>query len=369
LPIAAAALDRDSRIVAANNRFKRLCRLPDWPPVQLRLADAVAEQDRPAVEEALNGLAAIGDRERLASSCRVRILRASPPALWLELELARLEPGSVVPYVACLRALPRRRRIDGPSTRCPPPAGSGEVFTSSSVTQGPEQLPAFLLTLSHELRSPLDAIRGWAHLAECGVLPPAKMSRALGVIERNAASLSELIQRLFDVSRWKAGSLEIQRQRLDLSALVQVVLDSCRPAATRRHIVLSARHPPREIPVDGDPVWLEQVVRNLLDNAIKFSSTRGRVHVQTASDGGYAEIVVSDNGQGIVPELLPVVFEAFWHDDAIVRPQERGLGLGLALVRELVRLHEGDVRALSEGRGKGATFIVRLPLAATAPGA
>jgi signal transduction histidine kinase len=292
-------------------------------------------------------------------------LRARPPSLWLAIDIARLGPESVVPFVACLHAISGRRRLDSPPNRRP--RGRGEqspdtAAVASAVMRDTVPWPPLLMTLSHEFRGPLTAIRGWARMAEKHMLPPETMSRALAVIGRNAASLSDMIENLFDLSRRAAGSLALRREVLDLNPLAHLVVESTLPAARHRNVILTARLGRAILPVNGDPLRLEQVVRNVVENAIKFTPAGGHVHVQTGCDGLFAELVVADNGLGISPDLLPVIFEPFRHDDATLRPSERGLGLGLALVRELVHLHDGEVRALSEGQGQGSTFIIRLPL-------
>jgi len=340
IPIAAAALDRETVIVAANHQFERLCGGLDSTSAR-RLSDMVAECDRSAVDEALSALTVLSDRG--PQKCSIRAFRAKPPALPVTIEVVRLAAGSGVPYLACVQALPRRRRVD----RLP----------------ASEPWPQQLAALSHEFRGPLTAIRGWAQIAEKGVLPPEEVARALTVIERNASRLSDMIDNLFDLSRRATGALALERDNLDLDALVLRVVESIEPAARAHHVILTAGHADGALLVNGDLPRLEQVLRNLLENAIKFTPAGGRVHVQTACAGGsFAELAVTDTGLGISADLMPVIFEPFRHDDAVLHPSERGLGLGLALVRDLVQLHGGDVRALSNGRGQGSTFIVRLPL-------
>ena len=153
---------------------------------------------------------------------------------------------------------------------------------------------------------------------------------------------------------------------LDLNPLAQLVVESTLPTARARNVLLTVRRTSGTLLVKGDPSRLEQVVRNLVENAIKFTPPGGDVHVYTQSEGLFAEIVVADNGLGIAPDVLPIIFEPFRRDDASERPSERGLGVGLALVRELVQLHGGDVRALTGGEGHGSTFMVTLPLVTSA---
>jgi two-component sensor histidine kinase len=369
LPIAAAALDRNRVIVAANPLFGRLCGQADTTCSGQRLEDIVAEPDRPTVEEALNILRLLDDRA--PQTCSIQALRAKPPSLWLAIDVTRLGPDSIVPYVACLQAISRRRRLDRPPNRRLRARieKSPETCLDSaarSVIRGVEPWPPFLMTLSHELRGPLTAIRGWVQMAEKGALAPEKMSEALTVIGRNAASLSDLIESLFDLSRCAAGSLALKRRVLDLNPLAHLVAESTLPVARYRDVSLTVGRARAPLLVNGDPPRLEQVVRNLVENALKFTPAGGHVHVHTGCDGSFAELVVSDNGLGISRDLLPVIFEPFRHDDATVPPAERGLGLGLALVRELVQLHQGEIRALSGGKGQGSTFIVRLPLVISA---
>ena len=369
LPVAAAALDHNSVIVAANDHFMRLCKEGDSATTGQRLADIVAEPDRPAVEEAIYGL-----EGRASQRCTVRALRAKPPALWLTIDVTRLGPDSIVPYVACLHAIPGRRRLDNlprrrRQGRHQTSYASGRVSVASSVGPGVDRWPPFLTTLSHELRGPLTAILGWVQMAESGKLDPDRLSRALRVIGRNAASASDLIENLFDLSRRAAGSLVLERHVIDLNPLAHRVVESALPAAGHRNVILTVRRSDATLPVDGDPLRLEQIVRNLVDNAIKFTPTGGQVHVHTGSDGLFAELVVTDNGFGIPPDQLRTIFEPFRRDGASAPAADRGLGLGLALVRELVQLHHGEVRALSEGRGHGSTFIIKLPLAKTAAAA
>jgi two-component sensor histidine kinase len=369
LPVAAAALDRNAVIVAANDHFTRLCREGDSTTTGQRLADIVAKPYRPAVDEAVYGL-----EGRAARRCTLRALRAKPPSLWLTIDVTRLGPDSIVPYVACLHAISGRRRLDNlphrrRRDRYPRSYAAGPRSVAAAVAPAIDPWPPFLTTLSHELRGPLTAILGWAQMAERGRLDADRLSQALRVITRNATSLSELIENLFDLSRRAAGSLVLERHVVDLNPLAHRVVESALPAARHRNVILTVRRGDTTLPVDGDPLRLEQIVRNLVDNAIKFTPTGGHVHVHTGSDGLFAELVVTDNGFGIPPDQLRTIFEPFRQDGAIVPASDRGLGLGLALVRELVQLHQGDVRALSQGRGHGSTFIIRLPLAKTAAAA
>ena len=368
LPIAAAALDHNSVIVAANQQFMRLSG-QDFASSGQRLVDIVSEPDRPIVEEALSGLAVLANR--VPQRCSITALRAKAPSLWLAIDVSGLGPQSVVPYLACLQAMPRRRRRDGlPERRLQPGCRRaqdlGWEFGAAAARRQNEKWPSLLMTLSHEFRGPLTAIRGWAQMAESGLLPAEKITRALSIIGRNASSLTDLIEKLFDLSRRSAGSLVLKRRVVDLNPLAALVVESNLPAARNRHVILTVSRSRSPLQINGDPLRLEQIVRNLVENAIKFTPMGGHVHVHTGRSGFYAELVVSDNGRGISPEMLNEIFEPFRHDDAVVGSTEGGLGLGLALVKELVQLHEGDVRALSSGKGHGSTFIVRLPLARSA---
>ena len=329
----------------------------------------MSEPDKPLVEEALGGLAAVANH--VPQRCSITALRAKAPALWLAIDVSDLGPQSAVPYLACLQAMPRRRRRDGlPERRLQPGCRRaqdlGWEFGAAAARRHNDKWPALLITLAHEFRGPLTAIRGWTQMAESGLLPAEKLSRALSVIGRNASGLSDLIEKLFDLSRRAAGSLVLKRRVVDLNPLAELVVDSNLPAARNHSVILTASRACAPLHVNGDPLRLEQIVRNLIENAIKFTPMGGHVHVQTERSGLYAELVVSDNGRGISPDMLTEIFEPFRHDDAAVTTTDRGLGLGLALVKELVQLHEGDVRALSSGKGHGSTFIVRLPLARSA---
>lgn len=207
LPIPAAALDGGMVIVEANHRFNRLCGLKDSTASGHRLSDIVAEPDRPALEEALDGLRPLSNRG--LQSCRIKAWRASPPSLPLTIEVVRLEAGSLVSYFACLEALPRRRRGDRLSNLSYPAARSTPVSDperqTGAITADSEQWPVRLAALSHELRGPLTVIRGWACMAENGMLPPDRLPRALSVIARNAARLNDVIEKMFQLSRRTRG--------------------------------------------------------------------------------------------------------------------------------------------------------------------
>ncbi len=222
----------------------------------------------------------------------------------------------------------------------------------------------FLAVLSHELRTPLSAILGWASLLRKGTLDADATTRALEVIERNTRAEAQLVEDLLDVSRIAAGKVRLDACRVDPAEIVEVAVDSVRPAADGKRIALSVAAERGAGPVLADVGRLQQVVWNLLTNAIKFTPKGGRVGVALRSEDGHVEIAVSDDGQGIAGEFLPYVFERFRQADSSTTRRHGGLGLGLALVRHLVELHGGAVRVESEGEGRGATFTVSLPVAA-----
>ena len=236
----------------------------------------------------------------------------------------------------------------------------------------------FLAVLSHELRTPINAVFGWARLLRTAKSEPQTLDHGLAVIERNAAAQVKLIEDLLDVSRIVTGKMRLDVRLVDLGAAVESAIDSVRHAAEVKDIRLVSVLDPRAGPVAGDPDRLRQVVWNLLSNAIKFTMKGGRVQVRLARVGARARITVSDTGAGLTPELLPHLFERFWQGDSTPTRRHGGLGLGLALVKHIVELHGGAVHAESAGRGLGAAFTVELPVAlgttpalplVTAPGA
>jgi signal transduction histidine kinase len=225
----------------------------------------------------------------------------------------------------------------------------------------------FLATLSHELRTPLNAVLGWAITLRSGRLDEATAARALEAIERNARVQSQLIEDLLDISRIVTGKLRLDVRPVEPAAVVEAALDAVRPAAENKGLALAAALDPRSGPVYADPDRLQQVVWNLLTNAIKFTPAGGHIQVGLERSGAWAEITVQDTGQGIEPGLLPHIFDRFRQADTSSTRSHGGLGIGLALVRHLVTLHGGNVVAESAGPGHGATFRVRLPLLAPPP--
>jgi PAS domain S-box-containing protein len=221
----------------------------------------------------------------------------------------------------------------------------------------------FLATVSHELRTPLTAILGWTELAKPDAREPAVM-RAFEVIERNAKLQLQLVDDLLNVSRMVAGKLSINQEPVDIATVVSLVVESVRPKAMAKNLELRTAIDRTVGTVEGDAGRLQQVVGNLLTNALKFTPANGTIEVQLERQGNHACISVIDSGDGISADFLPHVFDRFRQAQGNLVRKHDGLGLGLAIVRYLVEAHNGRVEAHSEGAGRGARFVVLLPLSA-----
>ena len=226
----------------------------------------------------------------------------------------------------------------------------------------------FLATLSHELRTPLNAIVGYASMLSKQQLEGVSRERAVEVIERNASSLTQLVEDVLDVSRITVGKMRLNFQPVDLAAILRTAIDTARPAADVKEIRIETAIDPDAGPIVGDPDRLQQVLWNLLSNAVKFTGRGGVVRVRLERIDSDVEISVSDTGIGIDPEFLPHLFSRFRQADSAPTREQGGLGLGLAIARHLVEMHGGSIYGASAGSGQGATFRVRLPrIAAAAP--
>jgi CheY-like chemotaxis protein len=222
----------------------------------------------------------------------------------------------------------------------------------------------FLGTISHELRTPLNAVLGWTRMLESKQLPPERAEHALAAIGRSSAALAHMIDDLLDTSRILKGAIRIVKQPVDLVAVARAAVDALRPVATSRKVHLAFEASPGNRVVNGDAGRLQQVIWNLLANAIKFTPEGGDVRVSIESSNDCIEVRVVDSGQGISPDFLPHVFERFRQGEDATTQRHTGLGLGLGIVLQLVERHGGTVHAASPGLGQGATFTVKLPVAA-----
>ncbi len=222
----------------------------------------------------------------------------------------------------------------------------------------------FLAVISHELRTPLNAILGWTRLLRDGSFGPAAAVKALDTIERNARAQGRIISDLLDVTDNLTGKMRLNTTAVDPVRLVEEAIETVKPTAEARKITLQKILDDHAGLISGDIDRLRQIMWNILTNALKFTPAGGNIQVTLQQVGSFAEIMVSDTGKGIAPEFLPFVFERFSQADSSSTRLQGGLGLGLAIVRQIVDLHGGTVQARSKGEGQGATFIVRLPLRA-----
>lgn len=219
----------------------------------------------------------------------------------------------------------------------------------------------FLATLSHELRTPLNAILGWANLMR-ETNDEREIAEGLEVIERNARAQTQIIEDLLDMGRIISGKVRLDIQRVDLLSVINSAIESVKPTSAAKEIRVTAALDPLAGPISGDPARLQQILWNLLTNALKFTQRGGRVHVVLERVNSHLEISLTDTGRGIDPDFLPHVFDRFRQADASSTREHRGLGLGLAIVKNLVELHGGSVRAKSPGINKGSTFTIALPM-------
>jgi CheY-like chemotaxis protein len=220
----------------------------------------------------------------------------------------------------------------------------------------------FLAVLSHELRTPLNAVLGYAHLLSSDLLPADRTKHAFAAIQRNAQAQARLVESLLDLSRIMAGKLELDLQDLDVLKLVESAVDVIRPEAEAKGIAIDVVVPAPAPTLTGDGGRLQQVLWNLLSNATKFTPRGGRIGIQVLRQDSEISIQIRDTGQDIKSEFLPYVFDRFKQADGHNGQSPSGLGLGLALVREMVNAHGGTVVADSQGDGHGSTFTVRLPV-------
>ncbi len=223
---------------------------------------------------------------------------------------------------------------------------------------------AFLAMLGHELRNPLSAVRNAAVTAR---FDPARRERALDIVRRGTDRLGRLVDDLLDVARITQGKITLRTQRVRLAGVVERAVETTQPLIEERSHGLSLSLPRDEVQVDADPTRLEQVIVNLIANAVKYTEPGGRIEVALERDGADAVLRIRDNGIGIAPEMLPHVFDLFAQADRGLGQEHGGLGIGLTVVQQLVALHGGRVQARSDGLGKGAEFVVRLPVPSRAP--
>ncbi|HEX5814982.1 MAG TPA: PAS domain S-box protein [Methylomirabilota bacterium] len=303
--------------------------------------------------------------------------------------LARIARGERVQHFDTVRVTKDGRFLDVSLTVSPIRDGGGRIVGASKIARDVsgrrrleeerEQLLAreqraraeaealnrtkdeFLATMSHELRTPLNAIFGWARMLQSSTMDETTQARALDAIVRSASAQSRLVEDLLDLSRIVSGRMRLELEPYDMRAVIEAALDTVRPAAAAKGIALETRFDPAVPVMTGAPARLQQVVWNLLMNAVKFTPAGGRVQVTLRPWGEGVEILVVDDGEGISAEALPYIFDRFRQEDSSTTRRYGGLGLGLALVRHLVELHGGTVHALSAGKRQGATFTVRLP--------
>ena len=272
--------------------------------------------------------------------------------------------GKIIGAVLIFRDITERRRIERERSQLL----AGEQAAREQAEAASRAKDEFVAVISHEIRSPLNSILGWAQMLKTGRLNKGEADRAIETIERNARMQVQLVEDLLDISRVITGKLTLNVRPVELTEIIELALDAIRPAAEAKAIELRVQLAPSGSVISGDPNRLQQIVWNLLSNAVKFTPRHGRIEVRMERVNSQVQITVRDSGIGINPEFLPFVFDRFSQASTTSERKYGGLGLGLAIVRHLVELHGGTVWADSSGEGRGAIFTVAFPVGVLRPG-
>ncbi len=353
--------DPATNAFAADARFHAIFGVPDKT---LGYEQAVA-MIHPADRERTLAVVtrAIRDMEVGTYSIEHRVVRPDGSARWVQGKgRANFELGEkrlvLTSFDGTLADITERKHIEEEREALL----ASEQAARSQVERVSRMKDEFLVTLSHEIRTPLTAILGWSQIIRKSA-KPEDLGKGLDVIERNARSQSKIIEDLLDMSRIISGKVRLDVKRLDLAGLVAASVETARPTAEAKGVKLEAAIDPlTELTVSGDAGRVQQVMWNLISNAVKFTPRGGRIGVALERRGSHLEIRVTDTGEGISEEFLPYVFDRFRQADASTTRKHGGLGLGLSIVKQLVELHGGWIDVTSAGAGKGSTFRVRLPL-------
>jgi PAS domain S-box-containing protein len=295
-----------------------------------------------------------------------------------DLVLSRIRAGQTVEHYETVRRAKNGRLIDVSLTVSPIRLPNGTIIGASKIArditeqkqlrraadEASQAKDHFLAMLSHELRTPLNAVLGYVDMLRQNVLPEDQRGKAIDIVARNAELLTRLVNDVLDTSRIVTGKLRVELHDCDLSAIVTEVVESVRQTAEAKAVQLSAEIA-SAIRVRGDSDRLQQMIWNLLSNALKFTPAGGQVRVSLQKESSVARVTVEDTGVGLAPESIPYVFHRFWQGQSVDKRSHGGLGLGLALARHIVELHGGSISAQSAGLGKGSTFEVRLPVFVT----
>jgi PAS domain S-box-containing protein len=345
------------RIVRVNDAF---CRIVGYTPEDLRRIppdELTHPDDRERARACVDALLRGDIREYTIEK---RYLRKDRRPVWVQVTVNAIRDrhGRIVRTSALVQDIEERRRIaeERESLLVSERRARGDAERANRSKD------EFVATLSHELRTPLNAILGWVQLLRRGRLDAATTERGLAVIERNTRVQTQLISDLLDVNRIVSGKMRLEFGPVRLQTVVASAVESMSPDAAAKGIAIDVRIDPLVPPTMGDAARLQQVVLNLLTNAVKFTPSGGRISVQLARQGSEASLRVIDNGEGIAAGFLPMLFERYRQADEGSMRQFGGLGLGLSIVRHLTELHGGSVEASSDGPGRGSTFTVTLPL-------
>jgi PAS domain S-box-containing protein len=287
-------------------------------------------------------------------------LRADGTELPVEISIARVRVAGPPLFTAHVRDISDRQRVERERAAFEEKERAARI-EAETANHLKDQ---FLATVSHELRAPLNAVLGWAEMLRTGVLDETRRQRALEAVYANARRQAKLIDDLLDVSRIVSGKMQVTRSAVDLAGVVRGALETVQPAAEAKGIQLETEVDAAAGDVFGDAARLQQILSNLLTNAVKFTPDAGVVRLTVRRTGNVVEMIVRDTGKGISAQFLPFVFEPFRQADGSTTRAQGGLGLGLAIVKHLVDAHGGTVAAESDGEGRGATFTVRLPIVA-----
>jgi PAS domain S-box-containing protein len=311
---------------------------------------------------ALRRIVETGEARILGKRIELPGLRADGSEFPLELSISRVSLGDQPAFTAQIRDITDRKRMEQERDDLLGRERAARV----QAEQANRSKDQFLATVSHELRTPLTAILGWASMLQSRQFEPERLQQICDVLFRNAQAQAQIVEDLLDVSRIVTGQLRLGLQPVDACDVARLSLETIRPTAAAKGVLLDEDIPRSSCIVSGDPARLQQVIWNLLSNAIKFTPSGGTVALRVGDNAASVTIEVEDTGVGIPAEFLPHVFERFWQADSSTTRVHGGLGLGLALVRHIAELHGGEVHASSEGEGRGSRFTVTLPASMSA---